>query len=349
VIIRLLRGRVAAGDEGNLTRFVRDEAVARALKVPGLMSFQPAIRQAEPDGASESGTGTASEPGIEVVMVSTWAGFDEMSAAGLGVGQPLVIPELSPLLVDSRAEHYELVLGEARAMPLRQAKLRLTHIPIKPNHESAYYAAVRPWAERLLDQTGLVSFTLGRRVVGRRDEIVAVQMFEDEAALRDAAGSDIQQPMGRRELSEFWAGEPVIEHFDALTAIEPRPDAPAILLADDSRRYVHATPAAARLSGRPLARLLTMRVEDITPASGREGIADAWDKFVAEGSMEGPYVLARPDGSEVNVRFAAKANAPWPGSHASLLVPTEDGVDAEELDVDEALVEAGLVARYAPS
>jgi len=255
VIIRLLRGRVAAGDEGNLTRFVRDEAVARALKVPGLMSFQPAIRQAGLDGASASGTRTASEPGIEVVMVSTWAGFDEMSAAGLGVGQPLAIPELSPLLVDSRAEHYELVLGEARAMPLRQAKLRLTHIPIKPNHESAYYAAVRPWAERLLDQTGLVSFTLGRRVVGRRDEIVAVQMFEDEAALRDAAGSDIQQPMGRRELSEFWAGEPVIEHFDALTAIEPRPDAPAILLADDSRRYVHATPAAARLSGRPLARL----------------------------------------------------------------------------------------------
>src|SRR6185369_200888 len=307
---------------------------------PGLMSFQPAIRQAGLDGASESGTRAASEPGIEVVMVSTWAGFDEMSAAGLGVGQPLAIPELSPLLVDSRAEHYELVLGEARAMPLRQAKLRLTHIPIKPNHESAYYAAVRPWAERLLDQTGLVSFTLGRRVVGRRDEIVAVQMFEDEAALRDAAGSDIQQPMGRRELSEFWAGEP---------AIEPRPDAPAILLADDSRRYVHATPAAARLSGRPLSRLLTMRVEDLTPAAGRAGIADAWDRFVAEGSMEGPYVLAHPDGSEVNVRFAAKANAPWPGSHASLLVPAEDGADAEELDVDEALVEAGLVARYAPS
>ena len=62
--------------------------------------------------------------------------------------------------------------------------------------------------------------------------------------------------------------------------------------------------------------------------------------------MAGPYVLERPDGSEVAVRFASKANAPWPGSHASLLVPAETE-DPAELDVDRALVDAGLVARYA--
>jgi PAS domain-containing protein len=332
VILRLLRGRIVEGEERNLAHFFRDEAIARALKIPGLLSFQPAIRE--------------SEAGIELVIVSTWSGFDDMAAASLGVDQPLAIPELSPMVVQEEAEHYELVIGEARAMPLRRGKLRLTRIPIKPNHEAGYYAAVRPWAERLLDETSIVSFTLGRRVVGRQDEIVAIQIFEDEAALREAAGADLAQPMGRRELSEFWAGEPAIEHFDALTAIEPRPDAPAILLADDSRRYVHATPAAARLSGRPLARLLTMRVEDITRASERAGIPDVWDRFVSEGTMEGPYVLARPDGSEVEVRFAAKANAPWPGSHASLLVPTDPAGEDEELDVDEALAEAGLVARY---
>ena len=333
MILRLLRGRVARGDESNLTRFVRDEGIARALRVPGLISFQPAIRQ----------VGDCTE----LVMASTWTGFDDMAAAGLGLRQPLTIPELFPMLEDSVADHYELVIGESRGMPLRQAKLRLTRIPIKPNHESAYYAAVRQWAERMLDRAGLVSFTLGRRVAGRQDEIVAVQIFEDEAALRDAAGSDLQRPMARRELSEFWAGEPVIEHFDALTAIEPRPDAPAILLADDSRRYVHATPAAARLAGRPLARLLTMRVEDIGRPSERDAIPDVWDKFVSAGSMEGPYTLARPDGSEVEVRFAAKANAPWPGSHASLLVPVNGAAEGDELDIDEALVEAGLVARYA--
>jgi PAS domain-containing protein len=302
------------------------------LKVPGLLSFQPAVR--ERDGRTE------------LAMVSTWTGFDDMAAAGLGVGQPLAIPELFPMLEDSVADHYELVIGDSRAMPLRQAKLRLTRIPIKPRHEAAYYSAVRQWSERLLDETGMVSFTLGRRVVGRQDEIVAVQIFQDEAALREAAGTNLEQPMGRRELSEFWDSEPVIEHFDALTAIEPKPDAPAILVADDSRRYVHATPAAARLSGWPLARLLTMRVEDMTRASEREAVPEAWNKFVSDGTMEGPYVLERPDGSEVEVRFAAKANAPWPGSHASLLVPVDGATDDEDLDVDEALVEAGLVARY---
>ncbi len=53
------------------------------------------------------------------------------------------------------------------------------------------------------------------------------------------------------------------------------------------------------------------------------------------------------DGSEIPVRFAAKANAPWPGSHASLLVPADDGHDDHDLDIDRALVDAGFVAKYA--
>jgi PAS domain-containing protein len=157
--------------------------------------------------------------------------------------------------------------------------------------------------------------------------------------------------MGGPELSRFWAAEPTIEHFDALTAIEPHANAPAILLADDQRRYVHATPAAARLSGHSLARLLTMRVEDVARAADRAAVPEAWDRFVADGSMRGPYVFERPDGSEVEVRFSAKANAPWPGAHASLLVPTDAEAhdDGADLDIDAALVEAGLVARYAPA
>ena len=77
----------------------------------------------------------------------------------------------------------------------------------------------------------------------------------------------------------------------------------------------------------------------------RDQVAGSWERFIADGEAHGPYVLARPDGSEVAVRFAAKANAPWPGSHASLLVEQEK--DEGALDVDQALVQAGFVARYA--
>ena len=330
MILRVLRARVIDGETPRLLQFVRDEAVAHALTIPGLLSLQPAVRE--------------TRAGVELVIVTTWAGFADLAAAGGSLDNPLALPGATAMLADGHAEHYELVIGEARAMPLRQGKLRLIRIPIKPNAEAAYYEAVRGWAERLLDETGLIAFTLGRRIVGRQDDIVAAMLWQDEAALRDVAGDDLHRPMGGPQLSQFWAAEPSIEHFDALTAVDPLPDAPALFLADDRRRYVHATPAAARLSGRPLARLLTMRVDDITRDSERPALSGAWDRFVAEGSAEGPYLLARPDGSEVPVRYAAKANAPWPGAHASIVVPADD---AEDLDVDRALVEAGFVARYA--
>jgi len=341
VILRVFRARVIPGEEPRLERFVRDDAMAQALRTPGLLSFQPAVRE--------------TRAGSELIIVSGWSGYDDLASASRNLDDPLS-PDLGPMLADGHAEHYELVIGEARAMPLRRAKLRLTRIPIRANAEAAYYETVRAWAEHLLDATGLVAFTLGRRVVGRQDEIVAVQVWEDEAALRDAAGPEIEQPMGRLELEKFWSADPAIEHFDALTAVEPRADAPAILLADDSRRYVHATPAAAALIGRPLARLLTLRVEDLVPPADRPAVPELFDQFVAAGSMAGPYVLSRPDGSEVEVRFSARANAPWPGSHASVLAPARElddesndsaDVDDPDLDLDRALAEAGLVARYA--
>ena len=335
MILRILRARVLPGEEARLRRFVRDEAIAHALQTAGLQSFQPALRE--------------TRAGVELVVVSTWNGFDDLAGQGRDLDSPLSMPGAVSMLSDSHAEHYELVIGEARAMPLREAKLRLTRIPIRQNAEASYYEAVRRWSDRLLDEAGMVAFSLGRRVVGRQDEIVAAQVWQDEAAIREVAGSDVRRPMGHEELSQFWAAEPAIEHFDALTAIEPRPDAPAILVADNERRYVHATPAAAVLSGRPLARLLTMRVEDVGRAAERAAIPEAWDQFVATGSMNGPYVLERPDGSEVPVHFAAKANTPWPGSHASLLVPVGDDGDDADLDIDRALAEAGLVARYAPA
>jgi PAS domain-containing protein len=338
LILRVLRARVIAGRETRLRQFVRDQAVAQALQVPGLVSFQPATRE--------------TRGGLELVIVSTWTKFDDLAAAGKRLDGPMAIPGAAELIEDSRAEHYELVIGEARAMPLREAKLRLTRIPIRRHMESSYYEAVRQWSDRLLDETGMVAFNLGRRVIGQQDEIVAAQVWQDAAALRDAAGVDVDRPMGEGELSAYWAATPAIEHFDALTAIEPRPNAPAILVADDQRRYVHATPAAARLSGRSVARLLTMRVDDVTRATEREAVPEAWRRFVASGASRGPYVLERPDGSEVEVQYASKANTPWPGSHASLLVPTEGDASASddaELDIDRALVDAGLVARYAPA
>src|SRR5262245_52830387 len=135
MILRVLRARVIDGEEANLARFVRDEAVPHALRTEGMLSFQPAIR--------ETLTGT------ELVIVSTWRGFDDLTAAGRDLDAPLSMPALASMVADGHGEHYELVIGEARSMPLREAKLRLTRIPIRQNAEAAYYTAVREWSERL--------------------------------------------------------------------------------------------------------------------------------------------------------------------------------------------------------
>src|SRR6185295_4374721 len=147
VILRVFRARVIAGEEPRLAQFVRDDAMAQALRTPGLLSFQPSVRE--------------TRAGSELVIVSTWTGFDDLASASRNLDDPLA-PNLGPMLAEGQVEHYELVIGEARAMPLRKAKLRLTRIPIRANAESAYYETVRSWAEHLLDETGLVAFTLGR-------------------------------------------------------------------------------------------------------------------------------------------------------------------------------------------
>jgi hypothetical protein len=90
-----------------------------------------------------------------------------------------------------------------------------------------------------------------------------------------------------------------------------------------------------------------MRVDDLFRATDRDAVPGWWDQFLTNGSSAGPYVLARPDGSEIPVRYASKANAPWPGSHASVVVPADGIEPASDLDVDRALVDAGFVAKYA--
>ena len=107
MILRVLRARVIEGEQARLAQRIRDEAVERALATPGLLSFQPAVRE----------------------IVSTWAGFEDLAAAGPQLDEPVTVPGVASMLADSHAEHYELVIGQARSMPLSRAKLRLTRIP----------------------------------------------------------------------------------------------------------------------------------------------------------------------------------------------------------------------------
>jgi hypothetical protein len=87
-----------------------------------------------------------------------------------------------------------------------------------------------------------------------------------------------------------------------------------------------------------------MRVQDLAADEVKASVPDLWRQFVTTGSQMGTFRLARPDGTKTNLRYHAKRDRPWPGTHASILAPVDEPV---ELDVEEALVRSGLVARYA--
>jgi PAS domain S-box-containing protein len=80
----------------------------------------------------------------------------------------------------------------------------------------------------------------------------------------------------------------------------------AIVLLDDERRYVDVNPSAVALLGRTREELLgTSSLENIR-RSERKLAASRWRAFLKSGEDSGTRGLVRPDGSEVEIDYAAR-------------------------------------------
>jgi PAS domain S-box-containing protein len=80
----------------------------------------------------------------------------------------------------------------------------------------------------------------------------------------------------------------------------------AIVLLDDERRYVEVNPSAVALLGRTRDELLgTSSLENIR-RSERKLAASQWQAFLKSGEDSGTRALVRPDGSEVEIDYAAR-------------------------------------------
>jgi PAS domain S-box-containing protein len=100
--------------------------------------------------------------------------------------------------------------------------------------------------------------------------------------------------------------------FDAV--FDAVPD--AMLVADDTGRYIAANPAALELLARSRDEILSSTVAEVSPPG--VDVEAAWQDFLRRGRASGEYVLVRPDGSQVEVHFEAYANV-RPGYHLSIL------------------------------
>jgi PAS domain S-box-containing protein len=92
----------------------------------------------------------------------------------------------------------------------------------------------------------------------------------------------------------------------------------AVLVANDSARYVEANEAAALLTGYSRAELVTMAVWDLTPTPRTRLGQRLWRDFLRRGRMRGHYQIRQKDGTIVTARYFAIANV-LPGLHVSAL------------------------------
>lgn len=120
---------------------------------------------------------------------------------------------------------------------------------------------------------------------------------------------------------------------------------PAVLLADDDRRYVDASHGIEAVVGMPGEFVLRRTVDQLTPPEDRESVPVAWEGFLAAGSQDGIYTLLRPDGARLRVAYRALANQPEPGLHATVLRRPDEPADPRP--VVDILLEAFPAAALA--
>jgi PAS domain S-box-containing protein len=103
----------------------------------------------------------------------------------------------------------------------------------------------------------------------------------------------------------------------------------AVLLADDTGRYVDANPAACELFGLSRAEMLNRSVLDFAPPGTGTHVGDAWRRFLETGEQAGEFLLHRPDGSQRTLEFRARAGV-RPRVHLSILRDVTDHRRAEQ-------------------
>ena len=92
-----------------------------------------------------------------------------------------------------------------------------------------------------------------------------------------------------------------------------------IIIAGADRRCIATSGNAAELLGRPS--LIGLRIDDITVDDGRPMLPEAWNRFVATGSMTGEFACDRPGQAPIRLRYRAYPGRPLPGMQVSYLRP----------------------------
>jgi PAS domain S-box-containing protein len=113
----------------------------------------------------------------------------------------------------------------------------------------------------------------------------------------------------------------------------------AILIANDTGRYVDANPAACELLGLSREEILTRSVSDIKDPN--IDFSQVWQSFLEQGKVKGEFRILRPDGTVRETEYTAVANF-VPHRHLSIL---RDITERKRLESDRNQIEADLLQK----
>ncbi len=118
-----------------------------------------------------------------------------------------------------------------------------------------------------------------------------------------------------------------------------------MFIADDDRRYVDVNEAALRLLRTDRAHLLSLKIDDITPASQRGDVPAVWAHFLEVGYLVGEFTLCRFDGTEIVVHYNAQTNIS-PGHHLSIMIDAgqSDGLPMTLGTAENGAVDSGSLS-----
>jgi DNA-binding CsgD family transcriptional regulator len=118
-----------------------------------------------------------------------------------------------------------------------------------------------------------------------------------------------------------------------------------MVVVDNQRRYLAANVAARLVFRLSLQELQDLRIEDLTPPDELGVLNDRWGRLMSNGTVSGDYDVDFPDGSMLQIVYAALANI-LPGEHLIAFAPAD--WPGDELGASEA-EGAGLhIGRLSP-
>lgn len=292
MILRLVRGRVAAGNVPRLLAALRD-VVRPAHPETDPVQWVVGLRDHGGDDAGFLG-------------LTAWPDYDLLRGVVAKGPTALGVPGLEPLIDDVRIGHFEDVGDPDERMDMTCPVLGLLTGTVRPNAEPVVHEMIRGVREQVA-AAGVRALRVGQRVADDGSvEIAVLAFWADRTLLRAFALGRAEGAIDPRFVSNLTSWS-----FETYACLGPgrlmfEPTGPALVVTDRDGWFIDVSPGVEAILGIPGELLLHRALPDLI--EDRDLSAAAFEDLRSTGSASGMVELRLPDGRTAEVGYRAVAD-----------------------------------------